>query len=670
MSVPLSSKTVIEKLAQYIANSSIAEIKKSYERFWRYYENNEPLLEDVEFDYFVDLIRKTYPEQAEFTYKTGVISGKDKIQLPYLLPSLGEKKDDAAIGRWINAYPSEKYIVMAKLDGISAEWIPSSKKLYKRGNGVIGNDISRFVPHLQGLHDISQPRDTEYVFRGEIMMDNSCDLLTDESSLARNIVAGIFNRKDKGIEDAKKTKFVVYEIVNPPNISPILQIQLLMEAGFEVPLHKFISTDELKGDFLSGYFDHLKNTDSRYDYDGVVVVPDIARNSNFVHEIKDGDVVLPKDKFKWKTPGELKTYDTQVTHVEWNVQDTGKLIPVVWFEPVEVLGATIRKAAGHNAELIAKNKIGPGAIISVHRSNDTIPKIYKVVKEAETASMPDKLYTWNGVHIYQTEETDGQKTAQLKKTLDALEVENIGPSIVDAMFKSHFQTVHSVYNATAANFAATLPHCKEAGAQKIYQGLRVSRDKWNIVTFMIASRTFPSLVGKSKLNILMNQDPKWKQWKYDTFVNSRPKGLSLDTIQAICGSLNDFKEWYMTNRDSLLDIDNDEHAEMTADAIKDKFYNHYDKYDELLMKDFTQSKISTPDAATADSSTPKTVRIIVPSGFRFNDELKQYLRPGDVIEDNVTKNTNYVVYRSAFKDTAKTEKAKKYGIQIVDLASL
>lgn len=672
-----NTNTVIESITLFVNTKSIERIKTFYAEAWRKYEEGEPMITDAEFDYFVDLVRKIHPNDCSFTFRTGIISGKDKIELPYLLPSLEEKKDDAAIGRWINAYRSNEYIVMAKLDGISAEWIPSKNKLFKRGNGIIGNDISRFHPYVNGLkkplleRSLSEddaPSRIEYAFRGEIMMRNDCRLVTDKS-LPRNIIAGILNRKDSGLEDAREGYFVCYEIINPPNISPIKQLSIIEEMGFYTPKYIILNQNELKGEKLSEYFDYLRESDKIYDYDGVVVASDIARSENFSHEIKDGDVVLPKDKFKWKTPGQLVTFNTKVQYVEWNVQSDGKLVPVVWFDPVEVPGATIRKASAHNAEMIVKNKIGPGSVIAVHRANDTIPKIHKVIVPSEVPSMPTQSYSWNGVHIYQTEDTAEQRIAKLRKTLDALGVENVGPKVVESLYSSGFKTIKCIFDSSAKDFSINLPRFGDASADRLYQGLRYSRNKWDIVTFMIASQEFPSLVGKSKLNILMKENPMWKQWTYDNFSKNRPKGLSLDTIMMICNSINSFKKWYKEHRNVLLFDKNDD---------SDVSLDEYDDVDFRLLGTNNDDSLTRQSSVSGQaSSTPIDVppssgskRIIVPSGFRFNEELNRYLKPGDVVEENVTKNTTLVVYKSTFKKSAKTDKAEKYGIPVVDLASI
>ena len=85
---------------------------------------------------------------------------------------------------------------------------------------------------------------------------------------------------------------------------------------------------------------------------------------------------------------QLETADTIVTQVNWLPSKNGYTIPVIHYEPVKLSGSTIVKTTGFNAKYIKENKIGPGAVIRIVKSGDTIPYIIDIIKKAEEPSLP------------------------------------------------------------------------------------------------------------------------------------------------------------------------------------------------------------------------------------------------------------------------------------------
>ena len=72
-----------------------------------------------------------------------------------------------ALNKWTKKYKGQ-YVISAKLDGISALYvnIEDKPKLYTRGNGIYGQDISHLVPYL-----VKNVKNVENVaIRGEIII--------------------------------------------------------------------------------------------------------------------------------------------------------------------------------------------------------------------------------------------------------------------------------------------------------------------------------------------------------------------------------------------------------------------------------------------------------------------------------------------------------------------
>ena len=81
---------------------------------------------------------------------------------------------------------------------------------------------------------------------------------------------------------------------------------------------------------------------------------------------------------------------TFVERVTWEVGRTGKLTPLAHLAPVELAGATIRKATLNNYDDILRKRVGIGSRVFIRRSNDVIPEILGSVPGDEPAAQIEK----------------------------------------------------------------------------------------------------------------------------------------------------------------------------------------------------------------------------------------------------------------------------------------
>ena len=80
---------------------------------------------------------------------------------------------------------------------------------------------------------------------------------------------------------------------------------------------------------------------------------------------------------------EAEERETTVTDVKWQVGRTGKLTPLAIVEPVELAGATVRKATLNNFGDLTKKDIKIGSKVLIRRSNEVIPEILGATEHAE-----------------------------------------------------------------------------------------------------------------------------------------------------------------------------------------------------------------------------------------------------------------------------------------------
>ena len=113
-------------------NSIIQTINQLY-----YNEGTSPW-DDATDEEFITILKAKY--KLDYTKNVGTeIKDGETVALPYFLASMTKHKTWKEIHHWMKTYKGP-YSISAKLDGISALYC--NNKLYTRGNGKTGRDIS------------------------------------------------------------------------------------------------------------------------------------------------------------------------------------------------------------------------------------------------------------------------------------------------------------------------------------------------------------------------------------------------------------------------------------------------------------------------------------------------------------------------------------------------
>ena len=97
-----------------------------------------------------------------------------------------------------------------------------------------------------------------------------------------------------------------------------------------------------------------------------------------LNSVKEREILGYTDNFpRWAAAYkfEAEEAETTVKSVRWQVGRTGKLTPLGIVEPVELAGATVRKATLNNYGDIQKKRVKIGGRVLIRRSNEVIPEI-------------------------------------------------------------------------------------------------------------------------------------------------------------------------------------------------------------------------------------------------------------------------------------------------------
>ena len=577
---------------------------------YAYHNGLDPVMTDEAYDAAIDQLRTLNPKHPFLTKVGAPIACSGEVELPIPLPSLNKLKDAAAITKWSGKFPAATYHVSAKLDGCSALWLPQSKKLYTRGDGVRGRDISAFVPYFGGLVVPADTNTDTGVVRGELIMCANSKAIP-EGKMARNIVAGALNRKEADPALFAEIRFVAYELIG--TTKPEDAYKQMRAVGFEIARATTLPAADLTAERLSQIFTAAESK-SPYQMDGIVVAPNLTRASYTASEKN------PEDRVAWKTRLTAETTRTTVRQVEWNVSHQGFLIPRVLFDTVTLSGANISAATGLHGQWIFDNGVGPGAEIEVRRAGDVIPQIIAVHKRVEP-SMPAR-YLWSGVHVKPVGDDSAKESAciQLTHALSELGAEHVGPGIVAKLYAAGYTDLKKIYAASVADLAK-VEGCKEKGAERIYAGLRVKQAGWTECNFLVASCTMPRGVGHQKLTPLLAMNPRPETWSA-AFKVTKPAGISDKTIDAILEAIPAYIAW----------------------------------------------KNAMGLSASTSTSVPTisgTNGIVVFTGVRDKELEASLVAKGYTIADTITKKTTHLVY--ADTTSTKYTKAKDMGIALLTL---
>jgi NAD-dependent DNA ligase len=617
------------------------------------YRNQEPILTDNQFDILEDFIRDKFPDNDVIKQIGAPIPvGKNKATLPYEMWSMDKiKPDTKALDNW-KAKFSGPYVLSCKLDGVSGLYTTEGDqpKLYTRGDGKVGQDVSHLIPYLQ-LPSKNAKGDgvggKGFVIRGEFIIPKVVfeNKYKKDFANARNLVSGIVNQKTID-EKAKDIHFVAYEVI-VPNMKPSDQFEYLKKLDIETVLFENVggssginsdNGNKLTNELLSNLLvDWRKNY--VYEIDGVIVTDDK------IYSRKSGN---PDHAFAFKMVLSDQVAESKVVDVLWSPSKDGYLKPRVQIEPIKLGGVTIEYATGFNGAFIKDNNIGVGTVVEIIRSGDVIPYIRKVVVPAEEAKMPSLPFKWNGTHVdIILEDALSDETVKEKNITGffrGIGVEGLSSGNIARIIKAGYDSVSKILNMSVDELKS-VEGFQLKSATKIHNGIKEKIAAASLVTLMSATNIFGRGFSEKRIELIMDAYP-------DAFTNSisdaekikkisEIKGMAMKTAEAFVAKIDDFEDFLMET---------------------DMFYK--------LFEFQKNHKNNGQDVASVNVNNhhPLYGKTIVITGFR-NKELEEKLKSiGAKIGTSVSKNTHLVVAKDKDDETGKVMEAKKLGVNVVSLA--
>ena len=303
---------------------------------------------------------------------------------------------DAFFTRVGKAVENPEYTVEYKFDGLTMCLTYENGRFVRattRGNGVVGEDVT-----AQCLTIKSFPLTIDYKGVAEIqgeavirlsVLEKYNQTAKEQLKNARNAVAGAIRNLDPKITAERKCEILFYNVNFLSD--GFLETQeehfgFLKKNGFKVyPFLRVCKSVEEVRSAIEEIELERKNIDVLTD--GAV----IKLNDCTAREALGYTDKFPRFAIAYKFEAEER--ETVVNEIKWQVGRTGKLTPLALVEPVDLGGATVRKATLNNFGDLTKKDVKVGSRVLIRRSNEVIPEILGAVAHAEGSvpvSKPEK----------------------------------------------------------------------------------------------------------------------------------------------------------------------------------------------------------------------------------------------------------------------------------------
>lgn len=411
------------------------------------YRSGHPIIDDQHYDVLhahLSATHTNHPFMSKVEPDFLETADHKTLLLPQKMLSTDKAYSIDEIARWVNRIEkcaknlnikasTIRYKITPKLDGFAA--FDDGEKLYTRGDGTRGTDISHVFP--RGLTPITGAK--RGLGPGEIVISRPYfnKYLSHSFENTRNIQSAIL--AEKAIE---------------PSIQKALNDNAAVFYPFS-SLPSWIVTAQQLQDFLTARLDEVK-TSTDFDTDGLVI--------EIIDENIKREMGATQHHHRWQIAFKENSEFAivEVTCVEANTSRTGRITPVAHLVPTHLSGATLSKATAHNYGLVKKLGIAEGAKVKLVRSGLVIPKIIEVISPSNP-KFPTKCPScdfpveWEGDNIYCTNKLHCPAQAENSiihffKTLGT--VDGFGPSTITTLYNNNCRSIYDIYQLSKTDFEA------------------------------------------------------------------------------------------------------------------------------------------------------------------------------------------------------------------------
>ena len=377
--------------------------KEINEHIDRYYNQDNPVISDYEYDQLMielKALEQEYPQFVTPDSPTQRVGGSAKREAGVLVRhnvpmlSLSDVFSKEEIFEFVTDMQEQldnpEFVVEYKIDGLSMvlRYEEGILKLAEtRGDGInFGEDVTANARVISDVKKkLKQP--LPYLeIRGEVYMTNEdFEKVNERQELAgkrtfanpRNCAAGTLRQLDTSVTKERGLSMFIFNVqqVRGTVFETHTQgYEYLKRQGIPViENYRICHTAEEVWEAVCAIGDDRGKLP--YDIDGAVVKLNRLSDRKLLGETSK----VPRWAIAYKYPPEEK--ETKILNIEVSVGRTGRITPTAVFEPVRLCGTSVSRATLHNQDFIDQLDVGIGDYVKVYKSGEIIPKIREVVKE-------------------------------------------------------------------------------------------------------------------------------------------------------------------------------------------------------------------------------------------------------------------------------------------------
>lgn len=623
-------EAIITNAKGYATKLSVIELEELLDRLAILYDEGTSKISDELYDIMEEVLRKRNPN-SEYFKQIAPLDDENKVRLPYYMGSLDKaRQDNDVLDKWLRKNKGE-YVISDKLDGVSGLLVNSNNKfkLYTRGDGEYGRDISHLIKYI----NIGKNIPNNIAIRGELIISKKgFEELQKKYKFenARNCVIGLIGSKNLNEDIAKELHYVVYEIINPRFL---FTDQFNLLKSYTLDVASYIIKKDINVEFLTNYLTERKEK-GEYEQDGIVIM-----DSSKIHKIERQKHPSYGIAFKINLNGIV----TEVEEVEWNISKHEYLKPRIRIKPIKLKDVTITYLSGKNAKYIVDNIIGKGSKLRIIRSGDVIPDIQEIISPSITGKpdLPESNYKWNktkvdlvAIDIYGTQKENLIKK-QILHFFKTIRVKFMGEGVIDKLVDRGYDTIDKIVSAKEEDLVK-IEGLGKKSIEKLMNNMKSKLNSMELYEFMVATNKFGRGLGTKKIKQIIDNYPDI----YKSF-NDKEKiremlikldGFDTITINSFIDGIVSYQEFY-NSLNSIYDI------------------SHIYKIKQTKKDIIKENKLSNKN--------------IVFTGFRDKELQKKVENLGATVKETVTKNIDIVVKSDDEGISSKIKKALELNIRIM-----
>ena len=630
-------------------------IKEIEKHNYNYYVLDNPTISDSEYDklYYslVDLEKETgvvLPYSPTLRVGDRVLEGFTKKRHEVNLYSLNKVRDFEALEQWVNDMQKETggtdFAVEYKFDGLNLV-IEYNDGLFvsatTRGNGSIGEDVTEQVRTIRTV-PLQIKFKGRLIVQGEGMMTNKSFIeynktATEKLKNPRNGVAGAIRNLDVKETAKRKLDFFCYSILLCEGKTFFTQQEMhefLIENGFQTGDYFKICKDVHEIIHCINEIDVVKN---KLDVmiDGMVIK---------INKVPPREKIGFTAKFpKWAMAYKFEAQEatTLLKSVTWQVGRSGRVTPIAELEPVELAGATIRRATLNNIDDIRRKDVYENARVFVRRSNEVIPEIMGLAEKNE-----------NSKKIVEPTVCPSCGSTLIKKGPLLFCPNHLGckEQVVDRL--AHF----------ASRDAFNIEGFSEKTASLVYDKLNVRKvsDIYKITEEdLLKLDSFKEKKSQNIINSIKNS----KKIDFSRFLYALgiPE-IGNKTAKDLARKFENLDNLGTATKEKLLEVD--DIGEVIADNII-SFFKDKDNLDEIQNLFNVGVTISGKASAQTNEKISGKTFVLTGTLTRPRREIEEMIENlGGKTSSSVSKNTDFVL--AGESAGSKLDKARELGVKVIN----